>query len=261
MLATRRSLVNDRVSGAFTWDLHNIRRRTRVKFFFGGCGGMSRSILSISDLHAPFAHAAALDFLSDLKRVIKPDRVICLGDEVDFHNFGRWDRDWNAPGPCEELAAARAYLRQLAKLFPRLTIVDSNHTWRPWKKAATAGLAASMLRDRRDVLDAPATWQWVEAAIDGDVVFSHGEGFNGQRAAIDSAHAWRRNSVIGHVHAHAGIIFQTSSGGTLWGMNAGCLVDTKAAAFNYGKHSKLKPTLGTGAVLDGLPVWFALREE
>ncbi len=215
--------------------------------------------LCISDLHAPFAHPDALDFLRDLKTEIRPESVVCLGDEVDAHNFARWPRDWNAPGPREELGAARAFLRQLAKLFPILTIVDSNHTWRPWKRAAAAGLLPEMIRDRADVLGTPKGWRWVQACIGADCVYLHGEGFSGRSAAIDAATAYRRNVVIGHVHAHAGIVHNVTAGGPIWGMNAGCLMDVTQPAFAYGAASKLKPVIGTGAVLDGVPVFFPMR--
>lgn len=218
-------------------------------------------ILTISDLHAPFAHPAALDFLADLNREIKPDHVVCLGDEVDAHNFARWPRDWEAPGPREELQAARAYLAQVAKLFPRLTIVDSNHTWRPWKLAASAGLLPEMLRERGDVLGTPAGWTWVAAALFEGVVYFHGEGYSGDRGAIQAAVDYQGNVVIGHIHSHGGIAYISRAGGDRWAMNAGCLVDPSLPAFNYGKHSRNKCVLGTGAVLDGVPVFFPLRGE
>ena len=216
-------------------------------------------ILTISDLHAPFSHPAALDFLADLAREIKPDRVICLGDEIDAHNFARWPRDWEAPGPREEIEAARSFLKQLAKLFPVLTVVDSNHTWRPWKVAAAAGLLPEFLRSRADILGAPRGWDWVAVERVDDVVFLHGEGYTGDRSAIQAAADYRCNAVIGHTHSHAGVMHHAKAGGGIWGLNAGCLVDSTQAAFAYGKHSRNKPVIGTGAVLDGVPVFFPMR--
>lgn len=217
-------------------------------------------ILTISDLHAPFSHGHALDFLRDLKREIKPDVVVSLGDEVDFHNFARWPRDWEACGKREELQQARDYLKQLARLFPVLTIVESNHTWRPWKQAALAGLVPEMMRARQQVLDTPDDWIWVQAARYDDVTFIHGEGFSGPRAAIDAAVTHRCNMVIGHIHAHAGVAYSRGARDQIFAMNVGCLVDATLPAFSYGKHARYKPVIGTGAVLDGVPFFFPLEK-
>lgn len=214
--------------------------------------------LCISDFHAPFENAAALDFVRDIAKQLKPDRVICMGDEVDMHNFARWPREPDAMGAVEELAAAKATLKQLAKIFPVMTIVDSNHTWRPWKKAAAAGLLSSMMRDRQSVLGTPDGWQWVEAADVDGTTFIHGEGYTGDRGAIDAASRYHRPVAIGHIHSHAGIHYKTGPTRQIWGLNCGCLVDPNAIAFRYGRTHRDKPTLGTGAVIHGIPYFFPL---
>lgn len=215
--------------------------------------------LNISDLHTPFEHPNALDFVHDVARQLKPDRVVCLGDEVDMHNFSRWPREPDALGAVEELTAARKTLKQLAKLFPTMTIVDSNHTWRPWKKAAAAGLLSMMMRSRQSILETPDGWRWVEALHHEGYTTIHGEGFAGARAAIDAAKVYHHPVCIGHIHAHAGVTFNTGpTGQVLWGLNSGCLVDPSAIAFRYGKHCKDKPTLGTSAVIHGVPYFFPM---
>lgn len=42
-------------------------------------------ILVIPDLHMPYMHMDSLDFLNKLKHTLNPTRVICLGDELDYH--------------------------------------------------------------------------------------------------------------------------------------------------------------------------------
>ena len=42
-------------------------------------------ILTISDKHLPYQHPDTVRFLRALKKRVKPTRVICVGDEVDYH--------------------------------------------------------------------------------------------------------------------------------------------------------------------------------
>lgn len=215
----------------------------------------------ISDLHAPFHHPHALDFLRDIGRELKPDSVICSGDEVDCHNFARWPRAADAVGPNEEVEGARQTLRALSKIYPRLTVVESNHTWRPWRRAAVAGLLPSMMRSRQQVFDTPADWLWVQAACVDGVTFIHGEGFAGDRAAIDAAKTYHRNVVIGHVHSHAGIKYASGPTSQIFGMNVGCLIDPSSPAFDYGRTYRHKPVLGCGIVVDGVPAFVPLFRD
>lgn len=217
-------------------------------------------VLTVSDLHSPFHHPAALDFLSDLRRLVKPDVVVCLGDEVDGHGWSRHDRNPDAPGQRDELAAARVFLACLAKLFKRMKVCRSNHGERAARKIIRAGLPSAFLRDMRDVLGAPATWEWADRHIVDGVLYKHGEGFSGQNSALAAAQAARYRTVIGHVHSWAGIQYHRGEVDTVWGMNVGCLVDVDSLAMAYAKHSKNKQVIGTGAVLNGVPQFFPLLE-
>lgn len=214
--------------------------------------------LYISDLHSPFHHTDALDFIAQLHSTLKPDSCVCLGDEIDAHNFARWTRHPDAIGPVEELRAAREFLHQLSKITPRLLIVESNHTYRPWRRAAALGFGKEFLKSRAEVLETPKTWRWVESThIDG-VFAIHGEGYSGPDAAINAARHYRSSTVIGHVHSHAGIRYDVGET-VMWGMNAGCLIDTSAPAFDYARHHRFRPVLGASAVIDGVPMFFPLE--
>lgn len=215
-------------------------------------------VLLLSDFHAPFHHPSSLDFVADLKRAYKPDRIVCTGDEVDWHNFARWQRDPDAIGPKEEIAAARSFIKQLAKLCPNLNICESNHTTRANKKAAGVGLPGDFMRSVREVLEAPATWFWSRAFMVDNVAYEHGEGFVGPRAALDAAICNMCPTAIGHIHAHAGVQYRETRGGGLWGLNAGCMVDTSAPAFNYGSTHRYKPVLGCATITDRVPQFIPL---
>jgi predicted phosphodiesterase len=42
-----------------------------------------KSVLVISDLHIPYHHPQAFDFLQALKTKYKPDHIVNIGDELD----------------------------------------------------------------------------------------------------------------------------------------------------------------------------------
>jgi hypothetical protein len=209
--------------------------------------------LVISDLHAPFHHPGAPDFLSDLRREIRPETVVCIGDEIDAHGWGRWGRDPDAPGQGDELSMARKALQSLYRLFPRVSVCLGNHTARAYKTGRRSGLPRAFLRSPAEVLQAPVGWTWADSFVIDGVAYTHGDGFSGQNAALNAAKTMRHNVVIGHIHAWAGIQYHSGEFNTVWGMNVGCLVDPKAIAFAYAKASPNKQTLGTGYVIDGVP--------
>jgi hypothetical protein len=216
-------------------------------------------VLTLSDLHFPWHHRDALDFLADLRRKYRPDRVVCLGDEWDAYTFSLYKKSPDGPGTAEEVRLARAAVRQLARLFPKLDLCESNHVLRPFKRACEAGLPADFLRSIREVLDAPEGWHWSpRLEIDG-ALYIHGDGFSGPRSAATASESFRCNVVMGHVHSAGGVAWRSGHAGPLWGLNAGCLIDPDALPFDYAKHTRSRPVLGTGLVLDGVPHFIPLR--
>lgn len=216
-------------------------------------------ILTVPDIHAPNEHRDALDFLSDLQRHFKPDKVVFLGDEVDANGFSRFAKDPDLDSPGFELQRAREHLRPFYKLFPKAYVCESNHTVRPWVRAAEAGLPTMMMRDVRDVLDAPKTWKWKMSWRFDGTLFLHGDGFSGKNAALNAAERHRCCVVIGHVHSHAGIQYNQGHNDCVWGMNAGCLIDETSPVFRYAKHMANRPVLGAGVVADGVPFFLPLK--
>jgi hypothetical protein len=216
--------------------------------------------LVIPDLHAPFQHPAALDFLADLKRRTRPQQVVCIGDEIDAHGWSTHERDPGAPGQADELTAALAFLRQLYRLFPRVKCCESNHTLRAIKAAKRAALPAAFLRPLRDVLGAPRGWEWAPRWLLDGVVYFHGEGFSGEGAARKAALAYRHPCVMGHLHSEAGVSWTAGPFDRLWGCSTGCLIDPNAVAFDYSRHSPKRPMLGAAVVLDGVPHFEPLPE-
>jgi len=215
-------------------------------------------VLAIPDLHCPFEHKDSLRFLKAVKDKFKPTAVVCLGDEIDAHALGDYDHDPDGMAAGQELDVAIQHLQPFYKLFPKTLVCTSNHTARPYRQAFKHGIPRAFLRDYAEFLKAPKGWKWADSwDVDG-VVYEHGEGFSGQSAAIKSAQGNMQSTVIGHIHAFAGIQFSANSKHLIFGFNAGCLIDRHAYAFAYGKKIKSKPILGCGIITSGVPTFIPM---
>lgn len=212
-------------------------------------------VLTISDLQAPFQHKDTMPFLSALKKKYKPTKIVCMGDEEDQHALSEYDKDPDGHSAGREHELAIEFLQSIYKMFPVADVCISNHTDRVFRKAYKHGIPRAYFKEYRDFLEAPKTWRWSDYfEIDG-VRYTHGEGFSGRNGAISCADANMQSTVIGHIHAFAGIQWSANPRYLYFGLNTGCLIDVHAYAFRYGKHMKHKPIIGTGLVVEGLPVF------
>jgi predicted phosphodiesterase len=213
--------------------------------------------LAISDLHCPFQHPHAFDFLSDLNKEYKPDVVVCIGDEVDMHAISNWNSDPDGMSVGDETATAKVALKPLWKLFPKMIITESNHTARPYRKAFSSGISRTMMRSYNEIYDAPSTVKWVPKVFIDGVEYFHGENMGQKTSTYSCIDKKKHSCVFGHTHAHGGVYYnETHDGRRLFGLNVGCLVDESAYAFAYGKAYPFGPTLGSGIVVDGESAFF-----
>lgn len=219
----------------------------------------SNVVLCISDIHFPAHHPDLFEFLAAIKREFKPSQVVVIGDEIDAAGLSDWDKNPDEAAPGHELAAAVKLMKKLYKLFPIVKACISNHTDRIYRKPFKAGIPKALLRTYAEILEAPAGWQWAEDwEIDG-VIYEHGEGFSGKDGALKAAQANMSATVIGHLHAHAGIAYYANAKHLIWGFNVGCLIDRHNPAFNYGKHIKSKPIIGVGVIARGVPIFIPMK--
>lgn len=212
---------------------------------------LKHNVLVIPDLQAPFHHRDALDFLSDQRRRWKATKIICIGDEVDFHAISMHDAEAEADGPVQELKRAKLLLKQLYSLFPQVDVCISNHTDRPYRVAGKYGIPRDFLKSYKELLEAPKGWNWHNRIYVDDVCYQHGEGYSGRNGAIQAAMSNRQSTVIGHLHSHGGVLWHANDNDIIFGLNVGCLIDVDAYAFRYGKTFKDKPCLGCGIVIEG----------
>lgn len=213
----------------------------------------TKTVLAIPDWHHPFAHPDSFDFLAWMKKKFRPDTVVNLGDEADYHAISFHDHDPDGYSPGHELTRACEAIKPFFALFPEMYLCNSNHGDLPYRKAYANGLPARFIKSKREILCAPASWKWADRwDIDG-IIYEHGDGQSGQKAAVNAAEGNQRSTVIGHVHSYAGLQYVANAETLFFGFNVGCLVDTKAYAFRYGKHFKRKPVIGAGLIERGVP--------
>lgn len=212
-----------------------------------------KRILVIPDTHGSAIHPYAISFLEKVNYIYEPNVVVHLGDEVDFANWAKFALDPDEDGPAAELKNTIKSLQPLYELFPDLLLCEGNHTLRLHRRAFEAGIPSKALQRLSDILGAPKGWKWSDRHIIDNIVFEHGIGLSGKYAALRAAELNRMSTVIGHVHAFAGISWTASKKDIIFGMNCGCLIDNEHSSMRYAKYMRTKPILGCGFIENGIP--------
>ena len=211
------------------------------------------SILCISDQHHPFQHPDLIPFLAALNKKYKFDLVVNMGDEVDGHAISFHDKDPDLYSPKDELDRAIIALQPLYKLFPKMYLIDSNHGSLVFRQAKTAGLPRQVIKDYRDILQAPRGWSWSHSLICqtemGPVYFHHGKTSSSGKLSRNMA----MNCVQAHFHTKFQIDYWGSPQGLFWDAHAGSLIDDAALAFAYNKTTLQRPVVGVVVILNGRP--------
>jgi len=216
------------------------------------------TVLVIPDLQIPYEHPDALRFVQAVEELYEPTRIVCIGDEVDQHSVGRFDPDPDADGPGVELRVSKRRLKKWYEAFPVVEVCMSNHTQRIYKKAFHAGIPEGYLRPISEWLNAPEGWTWEDKFVIDGVRYEHGDAQGGQYACRNLALRNRQSTVIGHHHSHGAVYYIANEDEMIFGMNVGCLIDIKSMAFKYAKNAALKPTLGCGVVVEGVPYFIPM---
>jgi hypothetical protein len=225
-------------------------------------------ILLVSDLHCPYQHKDALAFLQALKAKYNPDRVVCVGDELDYHDLSFHDSDPDLDSAGRELQKGREVLWELAAIFPDMDLVDSNHGSMAYRKGKANGIPRHLLLEYKDAI-------FGEKLKDGTVIRPNGrgDGWNwhgslditlpsGQNLHV--VHGLSKNTIAnvkqlgccfaqGHYHGSLEVVYNGTPRDLNWGVTTGCLVDPDNLAFAYGKNFSSRPVLGCAIVIDGQP--------
>jgi len=216
-----------------------------------------KSILIISDLHAPYYHPDSVKFYAAVKKKFQPDCVINIGDEVDGHGWSYHQKNTKLANPDEELNLAILKLRPFYKMFPQCHVMHSNHGSLAVRKGQTASIPSRYILSNKDALDAPKGWSWHNQL---DLILPNGEpvrflhhlGTN----VLNSAKDIGMNLVAGHAHTHLRVMSQYvhGLGKTVFGMQVGASVDNDALCFEYNKLQSKTPAIGCGVIIDSIPM-------
>jgi hypothetical protein len=206
-------------------------------------------------MHQPYCHSNTWAFLAAIKKKFNPDRVICLGDEVDYHalSFHDHDPDLDSAGP--ELAKAIRFLQPLYKLFPVMDLLESNHGSLVYRKAITAGIPRGALKSYRETLQAPQGWNWhfdlrLKMSNGIDLYLHHGKSATAAKMSIQEGCC----TVEGHFHTKFHITYWRNSSGLYWGMHCGYLADHNSLAQAYARSNIQKGIVGASMILNGQPL-------
>ena len=214
---------------------------------------MNNRILIISDLHIPYHHKDAFDFLRAVKKEYKPDRVINIGDLLDFHAINMHTHDPDLYSPGHELQISKQYVKELESIFPEVTEIDSNHSSMVFRRAVKYGMSREFLKDYGDFLGTKH-WKWTD-----DLTLTMG---NGQRCffthgksadILKVSQTMGMSAVQGHYHTKFLVAWWANPDNLFFGMNVGCLINQKSMAFGYAKNFRTRFILGCAVILDGIP--------
>jgi hypothetical protein len=216
---------------------------------------MHKRILVIGDLHFPYQHKSALNFLRKIKEKYSPDLVISIGDEVDGHawSFHNSDPDLDSPGV--EFKKAKKLMKELEKIFPKIKILESNHGSLHIRKQKANMLPSGFFKSYNDIWDVGPGWSWhyelIEKMSNGEELYLH---HARSSSALKASQQLCMNTVFGHHHNKQSIEYWSSGYQTKFGAFTGCLVDNDSLAMAYGKIHLKKPLLGSLLILNGKPV-------
>lgn len=215
---------------------------------------MSRNcILVISDLHAPYQHPDAVKFLAWAKAKYRPTKVVCIGDEIDGHSISYHEHNPELPSAAEEFRQAVAALKPIYKLFPEVTVIESNHGSLVLRKAMTAGLPSTVLKSYNEILEAPKGWKWQFDAVMktplGPVYFCHGKASAPGRLAAN----YGMSTVQGHFHEKAQIHYISTPERLMFDAHTGCLANDKSLALGYNKINAKRPIVSILIIDEGVP--------
>lgn len=212
-------------------------------------------ILVIPDLHFPYCHIDSLNFLKKVKANFQPTRVVCLGDELDYHAMSFHDKDPDLDNSGKELLQALAYIETLYELFPKMDLLHSNHGSMAYRKAKHHGMPRHLLKSYNDVLNVPTEdWKWHEQIIlelpnNTKCKFVHGVSAN----VLNASQACGMSLVQGHHHSLFEIRYWDAGNGLHFAITSGCLIDDSSLAFAYNKLQVKRPLLGVTVIENSIP--------
>ena len=214
---------------------------------------MSR-ILVIGDIHSPCERKGYMSFCKDLYEEWGCNKVVFIGDLVDWSAISFHIQNPEGPGPIAEYNMAYDAIQKWYKAFPKnATVCIGNHDARPRRVAESVRIPAKFIRDYADIWKTPR-WDWVRSAIIDNVYYCHGHGKGGGKTpAWNLAQTMGMSVCLGHYHSRGGVNWSANPLRRWFGLDTGCGVDDAAYAFAYAKEQARRSILGAGVILNGTP--------
>ena len=212
-----------------------------------------KRILVISDMHLPYQHKDAIQFLKEIKKEFKPDFVVNIGDLLDFHAINMHTHDPDLYSAGMELDRSKEYIKEIESIYPEVTEVDSNHSSLVYRRALKYGMSKQFLKPYGQFL---GTRKW-KSVDDLTLTMSNGQRcfFTHGRSAdvLKVSQTMGMSAVQGHYHTKFLISYWANPDALFFAMNVGCMINQKCMAFNYAKNFKTRFILGCGIIINGVP--------
>ena len=204
---------------------------------------MSKAIVVISDLQAPFHDVDAVNAVKKFIYAYQPDSVVSVGDEIDFQSISRWAKgtelEWE-----RSIGKDRDITVKLLEELTVETIVRSNHSDRLFNKIRSSapgflGLPELEIEKFLKLDELGIKYSHGPIEIAPNWLLMHGDEGNVQPTAGATALGLAKRSgmsvVCGHTH-RMGLTHhtQTYRGGkpkTIWGMELGNLMNYSSAKY------------------------------
>jgi metallophosphoesterase superfamily enzyme len=207
-------------------------------------------VLVIGDLHEPSCRKGYFEFVQEVYKKYRCNRVVYIGDLVDWHSISFHAAHPELPGPDDEYKLAYQRIQKWYKAFPDADVIIGNHDARIVRLAENANIPAKFLRNYSEIWKTPK-WNWVDHVTIDDVYYMHGISYGGLHPAFNAARHLGMSCVMGHIHSVAGVKWCVSPNKRWFGLDVGCGIDDKSMAFAYGKHMKRRSVISCGVVVDG----------
>lgn len=180
---------------------------------------------------------------------------ISVSGNCDKHSLSYHENDPDLSSAGDELKEALKCVRKLHKMFPEMDILESNHGSLVWRKAKTHGIPRAYIKSYNEVLGVSDGWKWhYDMTIDlpnGTKCYLH----HGKVADVTKlSQQMGMCAVQGHYHEKFKVEYWGNPTGLYWALQIGCLIDDNSLAFAYNNANLKRPVIGTGLIIDGLPV-------
>ena len=205
--------------------------------------------LIISDLHFPYQHNEAITAAMQYGLKKGVNFILINGDLLDFAAISRHEREWRQRSPYEEFEAARQFLRELRKAFPKARIVfkEGNHDerWEKWLyvkapelfddpefqlevRLRLGELKMEIVKDRRPIKI-------------GKLNVLHGHEMAGSSGGVNPSRTTflktLDNVLVGHFHRTSNHVEATFGGDIISVQSMGCLCTLNPYYMRVNKHN------------------------